>query len=159
MEPPAPKSALHTPEVQFLMGCWEVWHALAGPGDAALHAAHGLGLREFIALSHVQAGPTTPAELARVLGLPRYEVSRLLARLEAVGAVTRTRTPADARQVQVGVTPSGRALWAAALRSVQRFVQPALAPLGPDLPALGASLRATAERARQRSLPSLSQEA
>lgn len=135
--------------MQFLVGCWEVWHALAGPGDQELRRAHGLGLREFIALSHLQAQPTTPARLARQLGLPRYEVSRLLAQLETLGAVTRSRASGDARQVQVSVTPAGHALWNAALEHVQALVRPALAGLGPALPGLGAALLAAAEAARR----------
>lgn len=150
---PDPPS-LHSPELQFLVGCWEVWHALAGPGDQALRRAHGLSLREFIALSHLQAQPTTPARLAQQLGLPRYEVSRLLAQLETLGAVTRNRAErsragGDARQVQVGVTPAGHALWSAALEHVQALVRPALAGLGPALPDLGAALLAAAQAARR----------
>lgn len=140
---------LQSPEVQFLMGCWEIWHALSGPGDQALRQSHGLSLREFIALSHVQAQPTTPAGLARQLGLPRYEVSRLLAQLEALGTVTRARTRGDARQVQVSVTPAGRESWEAALEEVRALVRPVLGRLGPALPELGAALLAAAEAAWQ----------
>lgn len=141
--------------MQFLVGCWEVWQALAGPGDEALRSGYGLSLREFIALGHVQGAqgrvePCSPAGLAAALGMPRYEVSRTLARLEALGAVSRSRTEgADARQVQVDLTAHGAEMWRLALGTVQALVRPVLAPLGESLPQLGADLRAAAGLARQ----------
>lgn len=147
------RPALESPEVRVLVGCWEVWQALAGAGDEALRTAHGLNLREFIALSHVQGsgdGVCSPAELAAALGVPRYEVSRTLGRLEALGAVRRTRTGGtDARQVRVELTPHGAQLWEAALGTVQALVRPVLAPLGDALPGLGNALHAAARLARQ----------
>jgi DNA-binding MarR family transcriptional regulator len=51
-----------------------------------------------------------PVELERRLLLPQYGLSRLLARLEAEGLVTRTPCPHDARGQVATATAAGRAL-------------------------------------------------
>jgi DNA-binding MarR family transcriptional regulator len=44
------------------------------------------------------------------LGLDSGTLTPLLKRLEAAGFVTRTRDPADERQVRIALTPAGRSL-------------------------------------------------
>lgn len=145
---------LQTPELAFLTALWDVWQALSERGEAELRGRHGLDLRSFIALAYVQGGTTQPAALARELGVPRYEVSRVLAALEAQGAVTRGHHDPDARRVTVRVTPAGRALWAGALETVRGVTGPALAALPPAARAgLPGSLSAVAEAARSPSNP------
>lgn len=140
---------LQTPELAFLTALWDVWQALSERGEAELRGRHGLDLRSFIALAYVQGGTTQPAALARELGVPRYEVSRVLAALEAGGAVTRGHHGPDARRVTVRVTPAGRALWEAALETVRGVTGPALAVLPPAARAgLPPSLAAVAQAAR-----------
>lgn len=111
---------------------WNVWQVLSERGDQVLRARHDLGLRAFITLSHVQAAPTSPAPLALALGLPRYEVSRVLGDLETRGAVVRTAGQGGAGRVVVTATPQGRALWCSALDTLADVTAPALGPLGPD---------------------------
>jgi DNA-binding MarR family transcriptional regulator len=55
-------------------------------------------------------GPLTPSELAQRERVQRPTATRLLARLEAPGYVTRTPDPQDGRSALVAVTPEGRAL-------------------------------------------------
>lgn len=143
---------LQTPELAFLTALWDVWQALSERGEAELRGRHGLDLRSFIALAYVQGGTTQPAALARELGVPRYEVSRVLAALEAQGAVTRGHHDPDARRVTVRVTPAGRVLWEGALETVRGVTGPALAALPPEAhAALPRHLTAVAQAAR--SLP------
>lgn len=147
---------LQTPELAFLTALWDVWQALSERGEAELRGRHGLDLRSFIALAYVQGGTTQPAALARELGVPRYEVSRVLAALEAQGAVTRGHGGPDARRVTVRVTPAGRVLWEGALETVREVTGPALAALPPAARAgLPRSLAAVAQAARS---PTPSQE-
>jgi DNA-binding MarR family transcriptional regulator len=55
-------------------------------------------------------GPLTPSELADRERVQRPTATRLLARLEAPGYVTRTPDPQDGRSSLVMLTPAGRAL-------------------------------------------------
>lgn len=146
---PAPAPALPGPELAFLVAFWGAWQALAARGEAAVRARHGLDLRSLIALAYVQAAPSGPARLARELGVPGYEVSRVLTALEARGAVTRAQAGPDGRRVTVTVTPAGRELWAGALATVQAVTGPPLAALGPELPRLTLALDTIAHTARQ----------
>lgn len=146
MSDPSPSSADRpaTSELAFLTALWDAWQALTTRGEAELRARHGLDLRSFIALAYVQASAAQPAQLARDLGVPRYEVSRVLRELETRGAVARQQTQADARRVSVTVTPPGRELWEAALETVHAVTGPPLAALGPRADALTRDLNALA---------------
>ena len=55
-------------------------------------------------------GPTTVKELSAKLELDSGTLSPLLKRLETAGMVTRHRTPADERSVEVRLTDAGAAL-------------------------------------------------
>jgi DNA-binding MarR family transcriptional regulator len=55
-------------------------------------------------------GPLTPSELAACERIQRPTATRVLARLEEAGLVTRTADPTDRRSSVVAVTAAGRAL-------------------------------------------------
>jgi DNA-binding MarR family transcriptional regulator/GNAT superfamily N-acetyltransferase len=55
---------------------------------------------------------TTATELARTLELDAGYLSRLLRRLKEQGLIDSTRSPTDARQAQLSLTPAGRAAFA-----------------------------------------------
>ena len=55
-------------------------------------------------------GPLTPSELAQRECVQRPTVTRMLARLEEDGIVTRAADPADGRSFLVSLTPHGREL-------------------------------------------------
>ncbi|GGL04291.1 MarR family winged helix-turn-helix transcriptional regulator [Deinococcus radiotolerans] len=128
--------------LRFLAAYWTAWQGLSGQVQAALEREHGLNLRAFLILSHVQAGPLTPSDLARSLDLPRYEVARALRQLQDAGALTHEPQPGDARRRALHVTPAGQQLWHAAMQTLQRATQPALNRLGPHLNAVTAGLEA-----------------
>ncbi|BDP43576.1 hypothetical protein DAETH_35450 (plasmid) [Deinococcus aetherius] len=142
------------PELAFLTAFWEAWQALTTLGEAELRARHGLDLRAFIVLAYVHGGTDQPAALAHELGVPRYEVSRVLHALEARGAVTRSPARPDARRVTVTVTPQGAALWEAALDTVRAVTGPPLATLGPRVDLLTRDLHDLARAARSLPRPS-----
>ena len=142
-----------SPELAFLTALWDAWQALSARGEAELRARHGLDLRSFVALAHVQGGTEQPARLARELGVPRYEVSRVLHALEARGAVRRGAAGPDARRVTVTVTPAGTALWQGALETVRALTAPPLAALGPRAGGLTHDLHALAQAVRSGRLP------
>lgn len=126
--------------LRFLSAYWTVWQGLGSRLQQAMQGAHDLDLRTFIVLSHLQAAPVTPSQLADTLDLPRYEVARVLRRLEERGALTRTTLPGDGRRHALQVTASGAALWRAALHTAEQSAAPAITALGPDLNALTAAL-------------------
>jgi len=55
-------------------------------------------------------GPLTPSALAEHERIQRPTATRVVARLEAAGLVTRTPDPSDRRVAHVAITPVGRAL-------------------------------------------------
>ena len=55
-------------------------------------------------------GPLTPSALAEVERIQRPTATRVVARLEAAGLVTRTPDPLDGRVARVAITAEGRAL-------------------------------------------------
>jgi DNA-binding MarR family transcriptional regulator len=55
-------------------------------------------------------GPLTPSALAQHERIRRPTATRVVARLEAAGLVTRTADPSDGRVSHVSVTTEGRAL-------------------------------------------------
>src|SRR5829696_876214 len=55
-------------------------------------------------------GPLTPSELAQRERVRRPTVTRLAARLEEMGLLTRAADPGDRRSSLLSVTPEGRAL-------------------------------------------------
>lgn len=136
---PAPPDLSQQP-LRFLAAYWTAWQGLSGQVQDALQREHALDLRAFLILSHVQAGPQTPSDLARTLDLPRYEVARALRHLQEAGAVTRQQQPGDARRHALHATPAGQALWHAAMQTLARATQPALDRLGPQLHAVTAGL-------------------
>ncbi|SMB88640.1 MarR family winged helix-turn-helix transcriptional regulator [Deinococcus hopiensis] len=139
---------LASPELGLLMALWNAWQAMTALSEAHLSAGHGLDLRSCLALAFISDGGRQPAQLAQDLGVPRYEVSRVLRGLEARGTVTRTPTAPDGRRVTVTVTPEGRALWEAALATLRSLTAPPLASLGPDAGRLAGDLHRLARAAR-----------
>src|ERR1700760_3974706 len=76
--------------------------------------------------------PLSVKEIGAALALDSATLSPLLKRLEAAGYVTRIRSAADERQLEVELTPAGKALRKQALK-----IPPAVvAALGVDIPEL-----------------------
>ncbi|GGR78001.1 MarR family winged helix-turn-helix transcriptional regulator [Deinococcus sedimenti] len=143
MSPDPHELDLSRQPLRFLAAYWTAWQGISGQVQAALRREHNdLDLRAFLILSHVQAGPQTPSDLARTLDLPRYEVARALRHLQEAGAVTYQRPPGDARRHALHTTPAGQDLWRAAMQTVQHATQPALDRLGPQLNTVTAGLEA-----------------
>ena len=85
-------------------------------------------------------GPLTPSEIAQRERIQRPSATRMLARLEAAGLITRAADPGDRRSALVTITPAGSALLATARTRKDAF-------LSARLEALDAEDRATLERA------------
>jgi DNA-binding MarR family transcriptional regulator len=71
-------------------------------------SAHGLTSREAGFLTHVGEGGTSPAALARHLGIGRSTLSAALARLESLGLIAADADTADARRKRIRLTEAGR---------------------------------------------------
>ncbi|MBN1136453.1 MAG: winged helix-turn-helix transcriptional regulator [Anaerolineae bacterium] len=73
-----------------------------------LHEA-GISGRKMAALRYLlEAGPRTVGQLRQYLYISDSSTSQLIASLEQMGYVTRTRSEADNRVVIVSLTPAGR---------------------------------------------------
>jgi DNA-binding MarR family transcriptional regulator len=79
----------------------------------AQRATTELSLGQWAALRTVDRhGPMTPGELAGHEKVQPPSMTRIIARLEESGFVTRTPDPTDGRQIVVAATPAGRAVLA-----------------------------------------------
>ena len=104
-------------------------------------AGTGLSPSQTTALAVIErAGPLTPSDLAARERIQRPTVTRLLARLEVAGLVTRAVDPTDRRSSLIAITPAGRELLAVARTRKDAF-------LSERLEALSGEDRATLERA------------
>jgi DNA-binding MarR family transcriptional regulator/GNAT superfamily N-acetyltransferase len=72
---------------------------------------------------------STATELARALDLDAGYLSRLLRRLKEQGLIESTRSPADARQTLLSLTPAGRAAFAPLDQRSREQITALLAPL------------------------------
>ena len=97
--------------------------AVSGALEHELQQRHGLGVNEFEALERlVEGGGRCRAqELTEALPLSQSAASRLVARLERQGLVTRSICANDRRGVFVCLTEAGRERYLAA-RPTQRAV-------------------------------------
>jgi DNA-binding MarR family transcriptional regulator len=71
-------------------------------------SASGLTSREASFLTHIEPEGSSPAALARHLGIGRSTLSAALARLEGLGLIAAQRDPSDARRKRVLLTEAGR---------------------------------------------------
>ncbi len=83
---------------------WNNWLASRGMTHAGLLALHVL-----------ETGPHSQRELAAASMVEEQTMSRVLARLERAGHVTRQRDPADRRRLIVQSTPAGQQAYRAAI--------------------------------------------
>ena len=67
----------------------------------------GLTSRDAGLLAHIDAGGSSPARLARHLGIAPSSLSAALARLEALNMVAIAADPKDARRRLVSLAPAG----------------------------------------------------
>lgn len=84
------------------------WNAHLGTWDLN-HAG-------FPVLMHLLAGPRSQRELAAESGVTEQTMSRIVARLERSGYVTRAGDPTDRRRRTVAITDAGRGAGLAAAR-------------------------------------------
>jgi DNA-binding MarR family transcriptional regulator len=98
-------------------------HAMVtGALEHELQERHGLGVNEFEALERlVECDGCRAQELTDALPLSQSAASRLVARLERQGLVTRAMCDNDRRGVSVCLTDAGRERYLAA-RPTQRAV-------------------------------------
>ena len=68
----------------------------------------GLTARDGTLLAHIDEGGSSPARLARHLGIARSTLSAALARLEAGGLLRLEPHPSDARRRIIQLTQAGR---------------------------------------------------
>jgi DNA-binding MarR family transcriptional regulator len=96
-------------------------------------AGTGLSPSLLMALASIEReGPLTPSELAVRERIQRPTVTRILARLEEGGLVSRAPDPADRRSSLVSATAAGRALLAESRTRKDAFLSARLDELSPE---------------------------
>src|SRR3954454_24847502 len=91
-----------------------------------------LSLGQWAALRTLERhGPMTPGELAAHEKVQPPSVTKIVARLEQHGYVTRTPDPVDRREGVVAASPDGRSLLADTRRRKDRWLSQRLAGLDP----------------------------
>ena len=94
-----------------ISGIWTCHAALTRALDASLGNIHGIGLTEFMVLSHLNSAPQQSMrriDLAEAVCRSASGVTRMLLPMEKIGLVKRNTHPRDARVSLVTLTNSGR---------------------------------------------------
>ena len=91
-------------------------------------------------------GPLTPSALADRERIQRPTATRVVARLEEAGLVTRTADPTDRRVAHVAITPDGRALLKRLRSRKNEYLAQRLRRLTPEEQATLAEAAALLER-------------
>jgi len=117
------------------------WDRLLGAGARALRSVRaelrraGLPPLEWydILVALERRGPTRPRDLQRVVRIEQYNLSRLLARMEAAGLVSVRACPGDGRGQLVTLTAAGvtqrAAMWPTYAGAIHGAIE---VRLGPD---------------------------
>jgi DNA-binding MarR family transcriptional regulator len=108
----------------------------------AARAASDLSLGQWAALRTLERhGPMTPSELAAHEKVQPPSMTRIVARLEEHGYVTRTPDPVDRRQIVVSASREGKALLTEDRRRKDAWLSQRMRSLdATDLAALAAAL-------------------
>ena len=112
---------------------------------------HGVSLWEWrtVALLGAQA-PQSLNDLARAAGIDKGQMSRVVSGLAARGVVSRLADSRDARALRLSLTPAGRRLYRALIRSAIERDETFLDVLGAqERRALDAALTKLTRRARE----------
>jgi DNA-binding MarR family transcriptional regulator len=95
--------------------------------------ATDLSLGQLAALRTLERhGPMTPSELAAHEKVQPPSMTRIVARLEEIGYLTRTPDPTDRRQVVVAASPAGRTLLVDDRRRRDAWIAQRLRSLTPE---------------------------
>jgi DNA-binding MarR family transcriptional regulator len=132
----------------------EAWTAVSALVERELEAVAGISSAEFGVLLRLARTPgehLRMSDLAFGAGLSTSGMTRLVDRLEAAGFVERAACPNDRRGLEAVLTAKGRKLVHKALPThLDSIEQHIVGPLGGDLGALEAPMRALRDSARQR---------
>lgn len=116
------------------------WDRLLGAGARALRTARaemrraGLPPLEWydILAALERRGALRPRDLRRVVGIEQYNLSRLLARMQAAGLVCVAPCPGDGRGQMVALTDAGTAqraaMWPAYANAIHAAIETRLEP-------------------------------
>lgn len=100
--------------------------------EHARTSPHQISQRDASLLAHLdEERPTSPASLARHLGIRPSTLSAAVAHLESLGYVRRARDPADRRRIELRLTRHGATLVSAGSVLDAERVRRVLARLGP----------------------------
>lgn len=142
------------PRIQAYGMFLEAHAAVADVIRRELEAAAGISATEFEVLLRLARTPGNHlrmTELAEQVGLTTSGTTRLVDRVEALGLAARESCPTDRRSFEVVLRPKGRRLLDKVLpkhlESLERHVA---GPLGGELDALEAPMRALRDAARRR---------
>lgn len=99
------------PSDMFCFSLYAATHALQ-QAYRPLLAPLGLTYPQYLVLRALwtEGSPMTVGRIGKEVQLDSSTLTPLLKRMEAAGLISRRRDPRDERQVQIGLTPEGRAL-------------------------------------------------
>lgn len=97
------------------------------------HSLTDLTLSQMSALSTLQRhGPMRVGDLARREQISKSSATKLVARLEAIGFLSRTPDPNDGRSFHVGITPVGHEYLAASSERANEYLAAEVEALSDD---------------------------
>jgi DNA-binding MarR family transcriptional regulator len=104
-------------------------HLISGEFHATLERER-IPVMHWRVLCSLLEGPVSVSELADIVIAKQPTVSKLLARMEKQGLITRESDPADGRGVVVSTTPAGTRLVEPLVRLAKEHESSVLEPLG-----------------------------
>lgn len=94
---------------------------------------YGIGIQEWRVLAVLYVhGPQRMSALAELTSIDRTTLSRLTARMEGAGLVTRSRTEDDGREVHIAMADRGRETTEAILPHARRYEEIAVSGLAEE---------------------------
>ncbi|HTP51152.1 MAG TPA: helix-turn-helix domain-containing protein [Anaeromyxobacteraceae bacterium] len=117
--------------LEFTQDLWALVHSL-DTRSKWMHRTYGVTVPQRLLIRMVGLWPgCSPGEAARLLRLHPASVTRLVAGLERLDLVRRSRDRADARRLRLRLTARGRRIGALRAGTVEQAVQRALQRAGP----------------------------
>jgi len=117
-------------KLQFFLDLARVQAILTRKFDGRLGAIHGIGMTDFMLLSHLAKAPDEKMrriDLAEKIGLTASGVTRLLIPMEKIGLVRRETDKQDARVSYVMLAPGGKRLFTDALEQAEVLAEDIIA--------------------------------
>lgn len=90
--------------------------------EPLLGEQHGIDLRLYLIIKHIEAGSVHPGEISKLTRLPNSVITRHLDQIVAKGLLERSLDPDDSRKIKLTLTKEGQRIAREAHRTICNIV-------------------------------------